>query len=202
VAAKAETVAERNSVEGGGAGLALGPSLRPCAAAVCCETSGADSVSSGRDRAAHEADSCRSARELVHRDFTWTVHRPFIECCCTCPVSEVHGTRLRAAARDALATRTRALTAGILTVSAALSGVFAGIAAASAPGHKLSPGTSSPGTKTSTSRQTAAHSSLAIPPLPAAPGPGNLGSASPPAPTPAPAPSPTQSPPAVVSGSS
>ena len=143
------------------------------------------------------------AREpSLHRDFTWTVHRPFIGCCCTCPVSEVHGTRRRAAARDALATRTRALTAAILAVSAALSGVFAGIAAASAPGHKLSPGTSSPGAKTSTSRQTAAHSGLTIPPLPAAPGPGNLGSASAPAPTPAPAHTPTQSPPPVVSGSS
>jgi hypothetical protein len=117
-------------------------------------------------------------------------------------MSEEQGVRRRAAARDALAARTRALTAGVLTVSAALSGIFAGIAAASAPGHKLSSGSSSSQTQTPNARQTAARSSSAIPPLPAAPGPGNVGSASPPAPTPAPAPAPTQSPPAVVSGGS
>ncbi len=95
------------------------------------------------------------------------------------------------------------LTGAALTVSAILSGVFAGIAAASAPGHKLLPAAAR-GTQTLKSRHVAAsaRSSTAIPPLPAAPGPGNLGAAAPAAPTPAPAPSATQSPPVVVSGGS
>jgi hypothetical protein len=132
--------------------------------------------------------------------FTSTVHRPFMERCSTLRMSDVPETRRRIAARDALAARTRVLTGAALAVSAALSGLFAGIAAASAPGHKLSSKTPAAGTQT-TGGQTAAHSSTAIPPLPAASGPGNVGSASP-APTPAPAPSPTPSPPAVVSGGS
>lgn len=117
-------------------------------------------------------------------------------------MSDALGTRQRAAARDALAARTRMLTGAALTVSAILSGVFAGIAAASAPGHKLLPAAAR-GTQTLRNRHVAAsaRSSTAIPPLPAAPGPGNLGSAAP-APTPAPAPAPTQSPPVVVSGGS
>ena len=52
-------------------------------------------------------------------------------------MSEAHGVRQRAAARDALAARTRVLTSAALAISAVLSGLFAGIAAASAPGHKL-----------------------------------------------------------------
>jgi hypothetical protein len=102
----------------------------------------------------------------------------------------------RVAARDALAARTRTLTAGVLGISAVLSGLFAGIAAASAPGHKLLSGTSARRRQATSMRR-----SSAIPALPAAPGAGNL-SAAPPAPTPAPAPAPTQSPPAVVSGGS
>lgn len=95
------------------------------------------------------------------------------------------------------------LTGAVLTVSAVLSGVFAGIAAASAPGHKLS-GATSGRTQAPKRRQTTSSepSSRAIPPLPAAPGPGSLGATSPPAPTPAPAPSTSQSPPVVVSGGS
>jgi hypothetical protein len=112
-------------------------------------------------------------------------------------------TRKRIAARDALAARTRTLTGAALAVSAILSGVFAGIAAASAPGHKLLSAAGS-GTQTLKARHVAAsvHASTAIPALPAAPGPGNLGTAAPAAPTPAPAPSATQSPPVVVSGGS
>ena len=119
-------------------------------------------------------------------------------------MSKADGIRQRAAARDALAERTRTLTGGVLTVSAILSGVFAGIAAASAPGHKLLRGGSAQRTHAPKGRQTpvSARTSTAIPPLPAPPGPGSAGEASPPAPTPAPAPSPTQSPPVVVSGGS
>jgi hypothetical protein len=137
----------------------------------------------------------------VHRRFTAAVHRPFIERCSTCRVSEVQGIRQRAAVRDALAARTRGLTGAALAVSAVLSGLFAGIAAASAPGHKLLHGGSTPASKSGTAARTV-RSSTAIPPLPAAPGPGSLSAPSPPAPTPAPAPSPTQSPPVVVSGGS
>jgi hypothetical protein len=124
--------------------------------------------------------------------------------CSTRSMSESAEIRRRVAARDALATRTRTLTTVVLGVSAALSGLFAGIAAASAPGHKLLSGTSGRGTHATKDSQVAAsaHTNTAIPPLPAAPGPGNSGSAAPPAPTPAPAPSATQSPPAVVSGGS
>jgi hypothetical protein len=119
-------------------------------------------------------------------------------------VREAHGIRQRIAARDALAARTRVLTGAALTASAILSGLFAGIAAASAPGHKLLSRTSARRTQALDGRQAAAlrRTSKAIPPLPAAPGPGSLGAASPPAPTPAPAPSSTQSPPVVVSGGS
>ncbi|HLY84895.1 MAG TPA: hypothetical protein VKO84_00045 [Gaiellaceae bacterium] len=110
----------------------------------------------------------------------------------------------RVAARDALAARTRTLTAGAVAVSAILSGLFAGIAASSAPGHKLLHGTLARRTQSRTAGKVAAStsSSAAIPPLPAPPGPGNGGSASPSAPAPAPAPSASQSSPAVVSGSS
>src|SRR5579862_6495018 len=120
-------------------------------------------------------------------------------------MSEAHGVRQRAAARDALAARTRVLTSAALAISAVLSGLFAGSAAASAPGHKLVHGALTRGAK---GRQTTTtvhvHASTAIPPLPAAPGPGNDAAAPPPAPAPAPAPAPsaTQSPPAVVSGGS
>jgi type IV secretory pathway VirB10-like protein len=117
-------------------------------------------------------------------------------------MSEAQGIRQRIAARDALASRVRILTSAALAVAAALSGVFAGIAAASAPGHKLNSGTSARRTHAVKSRRSTARSSKAIPPLPAAPGPGNDAAAPPPAPTPAPAPSPTQSPPVVVSGGS
>ncbi|HEY8777092.1 MAG TPA: hypothetical protein VIM33_11515 [Gaiellaceae bacterium] len=119
-------------------------------------------------------------------------------------MSEADGIRQRAAARDALAARTRMLTGSALTVSAILSGLFAGIAAASAPGHRLLFGASARRTQALNAQQIAAsaRSSTAIPPLPAAPGPGKLGAASPPAPTPGPAPSSTQSPPVVVSGGS
>jgi hypothetical protein len=119
-------------------------------------------------------------------------------------MSEAHGITQRAAARDALAARTRMLTGGTLTVAAILSGLFAGIAAASAPGHRLLPGASARRAQAPKGRKIAGstRASTAIPPLPAAPGPGNLGAASPRAPTPAPAPSPTQSPPVVVSGGS
>lgn len=112
-------------------------------------------------------------------------------------MGEAPETRRRVAARDALTTRTRTLTAVALGVSAVLSGLFAGLAAASTPGHKLLSGTSSGRT-----RGNSAAASTAIPPLPAAPGPGNVSGAVPSAPTPAPAPAPTQSPPAVVSGGS
>jgi hypothetical protein len=118
-------------------------------------------------------------------------------------MSQANLIRQRAAARDALAARTRMLTGGALAVAAILSGIFAGIAAASAPGHKLLPGASARRAQALKGRQmTSTRSSTAIPPLPAAPGPGNLGAASPPAPTPAPAPSSSQSPPVVVSGAS
>ncbi|MGZ4390690.1 MAG: hypothetical protein ACXVRK_01010 [Gaiellaceae bacterium] len=106
-----------------------------------------------------------------------------------------HTVRQRIAARDALAARTRRITGVALTVSAVLSGVFAGIAAASAPGHKLTTGTAAPkGRHLSAS----ARPSTAIPALPAPSGPGNV-SAAPPA---AAAPSATQAPPVAVSGGS
>jgi hypothetical protein len=104
------------------------------------------------------------------------------------------GIRQRIAARDALAARTRTLTGAVLAVSAALSGLFAGLAAASAPGHKLLTGTS--GGRSQNQATTSA--GTAIPALPAAPGPGKVAAA----PTPAPAPSTTQSPPVAASGSS
>jgi hypothetical protein len=110
-------------------------------------------------------------------------------------MSEAQTARQRIAARDALAARTRKLTGVALTASALLSGVFAGIAAASAPGHKLLTGTAAPKGRHLTA---SAGTSTAIPPLPAPPGPGNL-SAAPPA---AAAPSATQAPPVVVSGGS
>jgi hypothetical protein len=102
-----------------------------------------------------------------------------------------------------LAARTRTITGGALTVSAILSGLFAGIAAASAPGHRLLPGASARAQALKGQQiGVSARSSTAIPPLPPPPGPGNLGAASSPAPTSAPAPSSTQSPPVVVSGGS
>jgi hypothetical protein len=109
-------------------------------------------------------------------------------------MSEAQTARQRIAARDALAARTRKLTGVALTASAVLSGVFAGLAAASAPGHKLLAGAGPKGQHVTAS----ARASTAIPPLPAPPGPGNL-SAAPPA---AAAPSATQAPPVVVSGGS
>lgn len=111
--------------------------------------------------------------------------------------------RERAAARDALVERTRKLTGGTLTVSALLSGVFAGIAAAYAPGHLLhAKATVQPAASATRPRPPAStRTSTAIPPLPPPPGPGNL-SAAPPAPAPAPAPVATQAPPVVVSGGS
>ncbi len=118
-----------------------------------------------------------------------------------------HAVRQRAAARDALAARTRRLTGGALTVSALLSGAFAGLAAASAPGKKLHPATTTP-TATPVTASTPAPTparSTAIPPLPAPPGPGNVSAPAPapaPATTPAPAPAPTPAPPVVVSGGS
>jgi hypothetical protein len=117
-------------------------------------------------------------------------------------MSETPGVRQRVAARDALAVRMRALTGGALTASALLSAVFAGIAAASAPGHKLlSRTTAQRTTGAKTPRTTASVGmSKAIPPLPPPPGPGNLGAASPP--TAAPAPNVTQAPPVAVSGGS
>lgn len=127
--------------------------------------------------------------------FLPSVHRPFIERCSTCRMSEAHADRKRIAARDALAARTRKLTGVTLTVSALLSGVFAGIAAASAPGHKLLVGGAAPKGRQITA---SARTGTAIPPLPAPPGSGNL-SAAPPA---AAAPSATQAPPVVVSGGS
>jgi hypothetical protein len=126
------------------------------------------------------------------------LHRPLIDYWSTLRMSETDAMRKRVAARDTLATRTRWLTGAVLAVSAALSGAFAGIAAASAPGHKLLSGTTAsraPG-RVATSARTA------IPPLPAPPGPGNASAAPPPAPNPAPAPAVTQAPAAVVSGSS
>lgn len=93
-----------------------------------------------------------------------------------------------------------------MTVSAVLSGAFAGLAAASAPGHKLHPGTTAPRTLgTKRSQATAAgEASTAIPPLPPPPGPGNLSGAPPSAPAPAQAnaPTATQAPPVAVSGGS
>lgn len=119
-------------------------------------------------------------------------------------MSEALGVRHRIAARDALAARTRGLTAAAVTVSAVLSGVFAGIAAASAPGHKLHPGTTQRPPEARPAQAAASgRSSTVIPPLPPPPGPGNLRSgAPPPAAAPAPAPAPTQAPPVVVSGGS
>lgn len=118
-------------------------------------------------------------------------------------MSESQGIGQRAAARDALTARIRVVTSAALAVAAALSGLFAGLAAASAPGHKLNSGTSAQRTPARKARRNAAsaHSSKAIPPLPAAAGPGS-DAAAPPPPTPAPAPAPTQSPPVVVSGGS
>jgi hypothetical protein len=112
------------------------------------------------------------------------------------------GARERAAARDALVERTRKLTGGTLTVSALLSGVFAGVAASYAPGRLLHPkATVRPAASTTRTRPPVTETSTAIPPLPPPPGPGNL-SAAPPAPAPAPAPVATQAPPVVVSGGS
>ncbi len=118
-------------------------------------------------------------------------------------MSEAPGVRQRVAVRDALAARTRRLTGAALAVSAVLSGVFAGIAAASAPGHKLQPATTAQLTPNAKRSQGTAsgRTSTTIPSLPPPPGPGNLGAA-PPAPTSAPAPAPTQAPPVVVSGGS
>lgn len=119
-------------------------------------------------------------------------------------MSEAHTDGQRIAARDALAARIRTLTGSVLAVSAVLSGLFAGIAAASAPGHKL-PGKASALRPRSPSRRTtaaAAGRSTAIPPLPAPPGPRKQSAAPPSAPAPAPAPSTTQAPPVVVSGGS
>jgi hypothetical protein len=94
----------------------------------------------------------------------------------------------------------RALTGGALTASALLSGIFAGIAGATSPGHKLSGTTVQRTTAQKTRRTTASVGvSKAIPPLPPPPGPGGL-SAAPPAP--AAAPTATQAPPVVVSGGS
>lgn len=116
-------------------------------------------------------------------------------------MSRAPGVRQRVAARDALAGRMRRLTGIALAVSGVLSGVFAGIAGASAPGHKLHPATTAQRTPAAKQRATASvHASTAIPPLPPPPGPGNLGAAPPPASAPAPAP--TQAPPVVVSGGS
>jgi hypothetical protein len=109
-------------------------------------------------------------------------------------MNHAHTVRQRVAARDALAARTRTLTGVALAASALLSGVFAGIAAASAPGHKLLTGAAAKGRHITAS----ARSSTAIPPLPAPAGPGNV-SAAPPA---AAAPAATPAPPVVVSGGS
>ena len=109
-------------------------------------------------------------------------------------MSDAGTVKQRAAARDALAARTRRLTGIALAASALLSGVFAGIAAASAPGHKLLTGAAAKGRHSTASART----STAIPPLPAASGPSNLSAAPPTAATP----SATQSPPVVVSGGS
>jgi hypothetical protein len=116
-------------------------------------------------------------------------------------VNEAHRIRQRVAARDALAARTRRLTGAALTISAVLSGVFAGFAAASAPGHRLLTRATARSTPAAKDRQlgASARAGTAIPPLPAPPGPGNLSAAPP---TPAPAPSATQAPPVVVSGGS
>jgi hypothetical protein len=117
-------------------------------------------------------------------------------------MTEAHRIKHRVAARDELAARTRKLTGGALTASAVLSGVFAGIAAASAPGHKLHPGTPAqraPAPR-KPQRDATVSASTTIPPLPPPPGPGNLSAAPPPAP--APAPTVTQSAPVVVSGGS
>ena len=85
--------------------------------------------------------------------------------------------------------------------SALLSGIFAGIAGASSPGHKLSGTTVQRTTAQKTTRTTASVGvHKAIPPLPPPPGPGGLGAAPPPAP--AAAPTATQAPPVVVSGGS
>lgn len=151
-----------------------------------------------------DVTKARCRKIPAHRLLTAAIHGRFIALCSTCPMSGAPGIRQRAAARDALAARTRILTGWVLTVSAILSGLFAGIAAASAPGHKLLPRGSERRTQTTKSGQTApsAATSTVIPPLPAAPGPGDVGAAAPPAPTPAPAPTPTQSPPVVVSGGS
>jgi hypothetical protein len=96
----------------------------------------------------------------------------------------------------------RSLTGAALAVSAMLSGVFAGIAAASAPGHKLHSGQTSQAALKHPRTAAAVRTKAAIPPLPPPPGPGNLRAAPPPAPAPAPAPAPTQAPPVVVSGGS
>lgn len=119
-----------------------------------------------------------------------------------------HAVRQRAAARDALAARTRRLTGGALTVSALLSGAFAGLAAASAPGKKLHPAATTTTAAAPAAASTQAPTptrSTAIPPLPAPPGPGNVSAPAPaPAPTPTPAQAPvvTSAPPVVVSGGS
>ena len=119
-------------------------------------------------------------------------------------MSKSHGVKQRVAIRDALTARTRKLTTAALAVSAVLSGTFAGIAAASAPGHKLQSGTTAQqASNGKRSRSIAStHTSTAIPPLPAAPGPGNLSAPAPPAPTAGSAPTQAQAPPVVVSGGS
>lgn len=125
--------------------------------------------------------------------------------CSTEPVPSLPDTtRHRAAARDALTGRIRRITGAAVAISALLSGAFAALAAASAPGRHLHPAQTAT-TKARTpapARHTATRHSTTIPPLPPAAGPGN-DAAPAPAPTPAPsAPAPTQAPPVVSSGGS
>lgn len=128
------------------------------------------------------------------------VHRSFIERCSTCSMSEGKAVRQRIALRDALTARVRTLTSCVLAVSAVLSGLFAGIAAASAPGHRLPSKASA--LRPQRSLAASGGTSTVIPPLPAPPGAGNQSAAPPSASAPAPAPSATQSPPVVVTGGS
>jgi thiamine biosynthesis lipoprotein len=83
-------------------------------------------------------------------------------------MNETDVIRQRVAARDALAARIRGFTGAAVAVSALLSGLFAGIAAASAPGHKL-PGTPArqPQSPNAPNVSKSVRSSAAIPPLPA-----------------------------------
>lgn len=127
-------------------------------------------------------------------------HLRFIELCSTGGVDKPHVERQRAAARDALAGRTRKITRAALTVSALLSAGFAGLAAASAPGKQLR-SRLAPSTPIAKRSGEPVNRSAVIPPLPAPAGPGSRGAPAPP-PAATPAPAPTSAPPVVVSGGS